>query len=165
MTAKYLWNHSSIALNAFGIILMKIRKVFLANDIILYMAGTLKTTDLKLQSPSTVSLKHTTNCPRTSARKRKGVLGTPRPSSNKSGPIGRSDRKHGKTTLRITLHVSRPNAQMWKSVESVRNSTPRKRVVLLRSRTINFSPLFDQDTVDQYTALITTVHLQQVLFN
>jgi hypothetical protein len=72
VTVKYRRKHPTMALNASGIIFMKI-----GNDIFLYMAGTLKTTDMKLPSPSTISPKQTTNGPRTSARKRKNIFRTP----------------------------------------------------------------------------------------
>jgi hypothetical protein len=62
-----------MALNTSGSILMKIGNVFLVYDIFLKMAGTLKTTDMKLPSLSTTSPKQTTNCPHPSARKRKRV--------------------------------------------------------------------------------------------
>jgi hypothetical protein len=54
VTVKYGWKHPSMALNPSGFILMKIGNVFLVNDIFIYMAGTLKTTDMQLPSPSSV---------------------------------------------------------------------------------------------------------------
>jgi hypothetical protein len=49
VTVNYQGKHPSMALNSSGLILIKIGNVFLVNDIFLYMAGTIKTTDMKLQ--------------------------------------------------------------------------------------------------------------------
>jgi hypothetical protein len=152
VTVKYGWKHPSMTLNTSGFILMKIGNVFLVNDIFIYMAGTLKTTDMKLPSPSTISQKQTTNCPRTLAGKRTRVFGTPRPSSNKSCPTGRSGRKHEKIALQITLHVSSPNIQMYKIRGINEEFNPKKARETSQVKMIHDFLMFGLYIVEQYTA-------------
>jgi hypothetical protein len=136
VTVKYRWKHPSMALNASGIILMKIGNVFLVNDVFSYMAGAPKTTDMKLSSPSTRS--HRSKQPSDHVHwqeRENGFLGRralPQTNVAQLEEVGKSMKiLHCKLQSTCQAQTFRCG---WKSVESVGNLNARKRKGLLRSR-------------------------------